>query len=969
MKKLFVSSLLLFSLILSVAVFAAPQFLSFTHNGTDNFYYHGEDVYFFINVTEVNASFDPPNNITLNCSYLGGSGNQTVQGVYVDGDNLTNTQFMFTCPLNFYNDVLNSDESFEAAAPIVATAVSALGGNGSAYSDAIIAFNMTTPPQMPPGCQRFGNLTTNFSTVPNFNSVNFIIQIEMNGSCLAGPGGGSSPWSGFSQVVMFNFTSLNMSNQTIGQRLANLGTALQVNITPPHEFGLTRVYINETAFSELNTNATITLNNIPFASIPAILADNASRLVGMPTPIWTLNTPWNISIQYPVARNISVPNGNLQFSVGGFSGFNQSDNETPIITINSPAATSTSNSVLVNVTVNGTITQPSQIIISGLESTRVYNSSVNTANCTEISTASTTYNCLFLATLPDAQYTLTVTAYDYGGSDPNGPGNTNSTTLSVLVDTDFPQISLTAPANGSTSGSSTVSFTFSATDNNQATLDCNLYLDSPANTAPYGNISSINLSSGVNTSTITGIALGLHNWTVECYDSVGNYNVSETRFFTVSDLVAPTVTLNSPADSYYTNSTSVNFNCTATDDYLENVSLFLSNSTGGLFILNQTNQTAVTSGIPFSFAKTLTAGTYTWNCQACDGTQCAFATNRTLTVDQTNPTFSTHPSASVTDTTATISWTTSENSNSSVDYNTTAALGISISSATFTTSNSVSLSSLTASTLYYYNVTSCDQAGNCNSNGTFNFTTSAATTETATTTTSSTTSGGGGSVSKSLSGQYAQQVWGLLEEGETAELPIENGEIGFTKVEFNAKKKLYTSNMKVIKVAQLPSSIDSYSKPTYKYIEVRTGNLDEKDIENAQISFKVTKSWLSENNLESNKIALFRYVNEQWIKLETTLGEDDGEYVHYTASTPGFSYFAIAASQEPAIQLPVETPVETPTETTPPAPTVAERVAEIAKSSGSKVFLGVLVFAIIIALVYFLVFKKNKRHKPHHFGF
>ena len=200
-------------------------------------------------------------------------------------------------------------------------------------------------------------------------------------------------------------------------------------------------------------------------------------------------------------------------------------------------------------------------------------------------------------------------------------------------------------------------------------------------------------------------------------------------------------------------------------------------------------------------------------------------------------------------------------------------------------------------------------------------------------------------------------------------MSIENGEIGFTGVEFNAKKKLYTSNMKVIKLAQLPSSVDSYDKPTYKYIEVRTGNLGESDIENARISFKVTKAWLSENNLESSQIALFRYVIGQWVKLETTLGEDDGEYVHYTASTPGFSYFAIAASEEPAASAPVETPVETPTETIPPEPTAAEKVAELAKSTGSKIFLVILALAIIAALVYFLVIRKNKRHKPHHFGF
>jgi len=46
----------------------------------------------------------------------------------------------------------------------------------------------------------------------------------------------------------------------------------------------------------------------------------------------------------------------------------------------------------------------------------------------------------------------------------------------------------------------------------------------------------IDMSSGTNTSRISSIANGLHNWSVWCYDLAGNLNnsdPSDIRFFTV----------------------------------------------------------------------------------------------------------------------------------------------------------------------------------------------------------------------------------------------------------------------------------------------------------------------------------------------------------------------------------------------------------------------------------------------------
>ncbi|MEM2822454.1 MAG: fibronectin type III domain-containing protein, partial [Candidatus Pacearchaeota archaeon] len=57
------------------------------------------------------------------------------------------------------------------------------------------------------------------------------------------------------------------------------------------------------------------------------------------------------------------------------------------------------------------------------------------------------------------------------------------------------------------------------------------------------------------------------------------------------------------------------------------------------------------------------------------------------------------------------------------NYGKSLALGMLRADANLVLQHSITLNGLSASTLYYYNVTSCDIAGNCNTTGPFNFTT------------------------------------------------------------------------------------------------------------------------------------------------------------------------------------------------------------------------------------------------------
>jgi len=160
---------------------------------------------------------------------------------------------------------------------------------------------------------------------------------------------------------------------------------------------------------------------------------------------------------------------------------------------------------------------------------------------------------------------------------------------------------------------------------------------------------------------------------------------------------------------------------------------------------------------------------------------------------------------------------------------------------------------------------------------------------------SSSSSSGGGSAQQQVLGDYAKEIWTVLDPGTTTTLEVANGVVGVTSVEFDTTEKVWGAWMKVERKDSLPVSVNAFSGTVYKNIEItKSIALKEELIKDAKVDFKVTKAWLTENKVGKANIALYRYVDSKWVELSTVLGEDDGTYVHYTATTPGFSYFVIA---------------------------------------------------------------------------
>ncbi len=275
-------------------------------------------------------------------------------------------------------------------------------------------------------CTREGTGTTNMSNIANFNAAFMSFVMSINGSSLCNPAGINMPWGdAFQTVAMFNFTSVNISTQEKAQTVMSaMGSLIQVQMSPPRSHGTNRIFVNSTAASMLNSSAKITLYGMPFRATPNVTYDGGGTN--------NVNLTW---VQGDFNSTIGMWMGDLTISLGNFTGYNFSDSVAPWVRIENHTNGTNYSATFLNFTVNGTGTDIANITATITNSTGstmgtyvyAYNHTTHSLNCTNVTGGLDLMNCTIGGLgLPAAigNYTLTVTAYDYGGTAGNsGSGN------------------------------------------------------------------------------------------------------------------------------------------------------------------------------------------------------------------------------------------------------------------------------------------------------------------------------------------------------------------------------------------------------------------------------------------------------------------------------------------------------------------------------------------------------------------
>jgi len=227
-----------------------------------------------------------------------------------------------------------------------------------------------------------------------------------------------------------------------------------------------------------------------------------------------------------------------------------------------------------------------------------------------------------LTAQPEGSYNITIQAID----DVNNSANYS---IIIYIDTTLPDVNLNYPDDGANLTAMSVRLNFTATDNLDPSLTCNLTLDSIVNRTNF------QANNSQETSTlVSGLREGTHYWNVTCWDNATNINTSETRSFNI--YIAPRVNLTAPANGNVSNNTNTTFYFNVSDDTgITNCSILLNGA------INTTKPgSELTNNATNNFTVNYMNGRYNWSVKCYDNTTQFVegnSENWTITIDITAP--------------------------------------------------------------------------------------------------------------------------------------------------------------------------------------------------------------------------------------------------------------------------------------------------------------------------------------------
>jgi len=298
--------------------------------------------------------------------------------------------------------------------------------------------------------------------------------------------------------------------------------------------------------------------------------------------------------------------------------------------------------------------------------------------------------------------------------------NTSKTRM-FMIDLTEPGITLNYPDNDAKLASQAINFNWTAIDNFDANMTCNLTINGTVNAS---NIHSLN-GTAVN-HTVEGIHDGIYDWNITCWDNANNTNTSLTRNLTI-DTSPPSVSLDAPVNNTWYNSKKVRFNYTVSEAFEIHTCILYGNFNTTAWKANLTNST-VESGIKSTFEVNLSHGTYIWNiwCNDSSGNSAFNSTNYTINVDYTEPSVQLNePSDNqmIPDNEISFNWTAADNMDNNLTCNLTINGTVNVSDIN-SPNGTYKNQTVTGihDGVYDWNVTCWDNASNVNTSLTRNFT-------------------------------------------------------------------------------------------------------------------------------------------------------------------------------------------------------------------------------------------------------
>ncbi|MCE5339125.1 MAG: PGF-pre-PGF domain-containing protein [Methanomicrobiaceae archaeon] len=182
----------------------------------------------------------------------------------------------------------------------------------------------------------------------------------------------------------------------------------------------------------------------------------------------------------------------------------------------------------------------------------------------------------------------------------------------------------------------------------------------------------------------------------------------------------------------------------------------------------------------------------------------------------------------------------------------------------------------------------------------------------------------------------------LLDRGENGTVEFAGSPV--TRIEIRALNTSLVTSLSAAPVTH-PAEVPEVPGVAYCYLNLTATNLTAAEV-SATIAFAVNRSWAENASVDPSSITLYRY-DGNWTALTTVRTGEDGDFFYFEAVSPGFSLFAISATERAAA---TETPVVTETKpaTTARVPATATDLPAAAEATTAKAPMGVC--GLVIAL-------------------
>jgi PGF-pre-PGF domain-containing protein len=209
--------------------------------------------------------------------------------------------------------------------------------------------------------------------------------------------------------------------------------------------------------------------------------------------------------------------------------------------------------------------------------------------------------------------------------------------------------------------------------------------------------------------------------------------------------------------------------------------------------------------------------------------------------------------------------------------------------------------------------------------------------------------------------------------------------VGISTIQIVPKKSIGSTQV-FVRDTNTKDVLKVTGRPVAGISEIQLSGVNPSSIDHAVILFALSGAWMRKNDLTPADVVMLRDSNAQWTELPTRFDHLDGDTYYFSATTPGFSYFAVAGRVPAAVDAtavptlaaadstaqPLATPTlaaKPTTKSTTSVPVAMQAAPEsapqpsAAKGWNPLIVAGAVVAGIVLVSVSVVTFLKRRRRK------